>query len=250
MLHSLRSWRNFLTGKMGMNSREADLRRFYDMLKVLEGRQGAARTLPESARRDCPQRGVYFFFGPGERRCGSGDAPRVVRVGTHALKPGSKTKLWTRLSQHRGALKSGGGNHRGSIFRLLVGSALIVRDGLSCPTWDTQRRNAPKHVRMAEIELERLVSQTIGAMPVVWLAVDDDPGASSERAVIERGAIALLSGWGQDEIDPPSTNWLGHTCTRDKVRRSGLWNNNHVDEAYDPAFLDVMERRVLATPFA
>lgn len=233
-----------------MNSRAEDIRRFYDILKMLEGRQGATRTLPESASRDCPQRGVYFFFEPGERRSGSGDGARVVRVGTHALKPGSKTKLWTRLSQHRGALRSGGGNHRGSIFRLLVGSALIARDELSCPTWDTQRSNAPSPVRAAEIELERLVSRTIGAMPLLWLSVDDDPGAKSERGVIERGAIALLSGWRQAGIDLPSANWLGHACTRDKVRRSGLWNNNHVDEAYDPAFLDVMERRVLATPFA
>jgi len=233
-----------------MSSRETDIRRFYDVLKELEGRQGATRTLPEIASRDCPQRGVYFFFEPGERRSGSGDGPRVVRVGTHALKPGAKTMLWTRLSQHRGALRSGGGNHRGSIFRLLVGSALIARDGHSCPTWDTQRSNAPKPVRAAEIELERLVSQTIGAMPVLWLAVDDDPGAGSERGVIERGAIALLSSWWRIGIDPPSASWLGHACTRDKVRRSGLWNNNHVDEAYDPAFLNVMERRVLATPFA
>lgn len=149
-----------------------------------------------------------------------------------------------------GHSEAAGANHRGSIFRLLVGSALIARDGLSCPTWDTQRSNAPKPVRAAEIELERLVSQNIGAMLVRWLAVDDDPGAGSERGIIERGAIALLSGWGQDGIDPPSANWLGHACTRDKVRRSGLWNNNHVDEVYDPAFLDVMERRVLVTRLA
>jgi len=34
------------------------------------------------------------------------------------------TTLWARLSQHRGSAKSGGGNHRCSIFRLLVGRAL------------------------------------------------------------------------------------------------------------------------------
>lgn len=98
-----------------MSSRERDVKRFYENLKALESRQGATRTLSESASRNCPQRGVYFFFEPGEQRSGSGDGARVVRVGTHALKPGSNTKLWTRLSQHRGALRSGGGNHRGSI---------------------------------------------------------------------------------------------------------------------------------------
>lgn len=233
-----------------MSFREGDIRRLYEILQELESRYGGARSLVESVSRACPQRGVYFFFELGERRTGSGEGARVVRVGTHALKSGSNTKLWTRLSQHRGALRSGGGHHRGSIFRLLVGSALIARDGLSCPTWDTQRSNAPSPVRAAEAELERLVSLTIGAMPVLWLSVDDDPGADSDRGIIERGAIALLSGWEQGGIDPPSATWLGHACNRDKVRRSGLWNNNHVDQTYDPVFLDVMELRVLATPVA
>ena len=70
---------------------------------------------------DWPKRGVYFFFKPGEtRRDGT---PRVVRVGTHALKTGSGTSLWDRLSKHRGNLAGrspGAGNHRGSIFRLHV----------------------------------------------------------------------------------------------------------------------------------
>jgi hypothetical protein len=28
---------------------------------------------------------------------------------------------------------------------------------------------------------------------------------------------------------------------RERVRQSGLWNNRHVDETYDPRFLDVFE---------
>jgi hypothetical protein len=27
-----------------------------------------------------------------------------------------------------------------------------------------------------------------------------------------------------------------HSCPRDRVQRPGLWNQNHVDEAYDPTF--------------
>jgi hypothetical protein len=52
---------------------------------------------------------VYFFMEEGETRSDSGIGARIVRVGTHALKEGSGTKLWTRLSQHRGQEKSGGG---------------------------------------------------------------------------------------------------------------------------------------------
>ena len=34
---------------------------------------------------------------------------------------------------------------------------------------------------------------------------------------------------------------------REIVRRSGLWNNNHVDENYDPAFISLLEHYVNAT---
>ena len=84
---------------------------------------------------DWPLRGIYFFMEEGERRTDTGTGLRIVRVGTHALKAGSRTTLWHRLSQHKGQEKSGGGNHRGSIFRLLVGSTLMKPGGMSCQSW-------------------------------------------------------------------------------------------------------------------
>ena len=77
-----------------------------------------------------PRRGVYFFFENGEPRSGTGAGPRVVRVGAHGLKNGARSTLWGRLSQHRGSSRSGLGNHRGSIFRLLVGVALANRNNI------------------------------------------------------------------------------------------------------------------------
>jgi hypothetical protein len=53
-----------------------------------------------------------------------------------------------------------------------------------------------------------------------------------------------LSNFGKPPHDPPSTSWLGHHCNRERVRSSGQWNSNHVDETYDPAFLDRLERLV------
>lgn len=75
-----------------------------------------------------PERGVYFFFEPDERRDPDPTSQRVVRIGTHALGARSRTTLWKRLSQHRGTSNPRGGNHRGSIFRLLSGEALMNRD--------------------------------------------------------------------------------------------------------------------------
>jgi len=166
-----------------------------------------------------------------------------VRVGTHALKAGGSTTLWRRLSTHRGQLGSGGGNRRGSIFRLIVGTALVARDGHEFPTWG-EGRSAAKDIKVAEIELERAVSQVIRAMPFVWVAVDDEPGPASMHGKIEREAIALLSNFNKPPLDPPSPHWLGRNCDRDRVRASGLWNQNHIDESYDPAFLGDLEQLV------
>ena len=77
-------------------------------------------------------------------------------------------------------------------------------------------------------------------MPFLWLAVGDEPGPSSLRGYVERNAIALLSNYRKRPLDSPSDSWLGHHCNREKVRAAGLWNSKHVDERYDPAFLDTM----------
>jgi len=195
-----------------------------------------------------PKRGVYFFREAGECRVPQRNrrkaAPRVVRVGTHALKVGSKTTLWNRLSQHRGVASHGGGNHRGSIFRSLVGSAMIEKleyDGY--PKWG-KGSNAPKSVTECEHSLEQKVSAVIEAMPFLWLPVEDEPGPHSLRGCIERNAIALLSNYGREPIDPPSPQWLGSYSDRERVKLSGLWNNNHVDDDYDPAFLETLERMI------
>ena len=89
----------------------------YDSLDSLEKRLGGTRRLSEcSGRMRWPARSVYFFTEPGEARTDTGQGRRVVRLGTHALKARSQTKLWGRLVQHRGQARSGGGNHRGSLL--------------------------------------------------------------------------------------------------------------------------------------
>jgi hypothetical protein len=224
--------------------RISDLQNFYGLLDSLAERVGGPRALAVcSGRLGWPRRGVYFFMEDGEIRSDSGTGPRIVRVGTHALTEGSGTKLWSRLSQHRGQQKTGGGNHRGSIFRLIVGTAIMARDGLDFPSWGNGS-NAPVDVRAGETALEYKVSKAICAMPFLWLAIDDEPGTESLRGYVERSAIALLSNFEKQPLDPPSAGWLGHLCNRERVRKSGIWNQNHVEEAYDPAFLGCFERLV------
>ena len=237
-------------GRQG-SARIEDLQRFYAALDRLEERLGGKRHLSDChGRMQWPTRGVYFFFEPGEVRAGSGHGPRVVRVGTHALGEGSGTKLWGRLSQHRG-VASGGGNHRGSIFRLLVGEALLARSGRMVPSWGmggTLKEAAGRldrdvaNLRSDEAALEQEASAYIGAMPFLWLDVPDDPGPSSQRGLIERNSIALLSGYNCEVVDPPVAGWLGRYSGREAVRRSGVWNNNHVREGYTPGFISLLDQ--------
>lgn len=236
-------------------SRLKDIKKFYNALEELETKLGGKRTLGQcDGRMDWPERGVYFFFEPGEFRSDSGKGLRVTRVGTHALNEKSKTTLWQRLSQHRGVMKSGLGNHRGSIFRLLVGEAIKNRNHLdqiyswgmaSDPGKAASALGMSREVvKSMEAPLEQAVSRYVRSMPFLWINVDDAPGSDSERGYIERNAIALLSNWDKKSIDAPSDKWLGNYSGRDRVRLSSLWNNNHVDENYEPGFVDHLSARI------
>ncbi|MGI9310621.1 MAG: hypothetical protein ACR2P7_03685, partial [bacterium] len=219
----------------------------YALLERLARRTGGWRVLARCGGRDeWPLRGVYFFQEDGERRAQSGDGARIVRVGTHALKVGSQTTIWKRISQHKGVQKSGGGSHRGSIFRLLIGTALIARDLHQCDSWGVGG-SAPKDIRARELPMERRVSETIGRMRVICLPILDEAGPDSLRGVIERNSIALLSNFSNHNrppIDAPSCDWLGAHCARERVRRSGIWNQRHVEDDYDRSFLAAFEQLV------
>ena len=120
---------------------------------------------------------------------------------------------------------------------------MINRERLNFPTWG-DGNTATTDVRSSELALERLVSQVVGNMCFLWLAIEDEAGPESRRGYIERNSISLLSNYNKPGLDPPSQGWLGHHSDRERVRKSGLWNQNHVDETYDPAFLGTLDRLV------
>lgn len=232
-------------------NRKEDLDRFYRLLRRLENRVGGKQQLSDcDGYMNWPDRGVYFFFADDEYRSEEKQL-RLTRVGTHAVSEGSGTSLWNRLRTHRGALGGtyeGGGNHRGSVFRKRVGEALIERHGLQneYPKWG-QGSSAGRERRLSELEHERRVSEYIRNLPFLWVAVGDEPGPNSDRAYLERNAIALVSNYDIPTLDPRGEDWLGKNCPSDAIRNSGLWNVDHVDESYDPSFLDRLEEAIQET---
>lgn len=98
----------------------------------------------------------------------------------------------------------------------------------------------------AERGLEVDVSRVIREMPFLWLSVPTRPDGSSDRGLLERNTIALLSTFaGGGEATSPT--WLGRHALAPKVRESSLWNVNHVDDAFEPRVLELLHSYVRMT---
>lgn len=210
-----------------MSDRSKDVEYFYELLTRLEERVGGKRTLADyNSNLNWPARGVYFFFEHGELRSDSTSALRVVRVGTHALRQNSWSRLTHRLTDH----KEDWGR---SVFRDHIRKALHNR-----------ARNKGTY---KEHRHETCVSEYIGAMPFLWVDVTVKDGHILRRK-IERNAVALLSGYRRTDGDQPSPNWLGLSHDDGKIRGSGLWNIQYTTRKHEPSFIKLFRDRINRTP--
>ncbi len=129
--------------------------------------------------------------------------------------------------------------------------ALRSRDGLDLPYWG-MGSTKPCELRanptamLAEAEHERRVSEVIGGMTILCVGVDDESGPGSLRSYIERNAIALLSNH-CSPIEGGSSEWLGIHSVREEIRSCRLWNLDHINKTYDPAFLDEFDKAIDST---
>ena len=153
--------------------------------------------------KDVPRNGIYLIYEQSEES-------RIVRVGTHKAEAG----LYTRLRKHFGSRNSHRAWRRTSVFRLVVGGALLnwAHDP-RLPAWADRQGE-----RMPDVEAlvtDRLLSTfTFRALEVNSL---------EERLTLERDLIATLSA--NPEMTP---DWLGHFALSSRIRESGLWNSDHV----------------------
>lgn len=236
----------WLNSELSFPNMREDLEEFYALLGSVREAISGPRWLGQcNGRMNWPAKGVYFFLEPREARFNK-ECLRVTRVGTHAVSRGATSTLWNRLRTHRG-LGSRGGAHRSSVFRLHVGSAILSRTSRQDQfTHWGQGMHANKEILAAEASLESEVSAYIGSMEVLYLDVNDAPSPASDRAYIERNAIALLSRTGST-VDPSTESWLGLFSPSLAIRRNGLWNLNYVNGDYDQDFLKVLKYYVEVT---
>jgi hypothetical protein len=222
-----------------MEERIEHINRFYSLINELESFEKKRSLKNSTGKVLWPKQGIYYFFERTENR--ENGNPKVVRIGTHAVSKGSKTKYWERLRQHKGT-KKGTGNHRGSVFRKLIGKSLISKHNLSLEFPEWGKNKTDKNDKQKEEKLELQVSEIIGKMEFLSLSVPGESNKNNMRAYIETNSIALLSNRNKKEkIDLPSENWLGSYSEHNKVLESGLWNSDDTDKKYDSKFLDKLE---------
>ncbi|MGD9994716.1 MAG: DUF6884 domain-containing protein [Salinivirgaceae bacterium] len=212
----------------------------YEIFNSFKKQKGKILKLKELVKSEfVPTKGLYVFFNEDEQRILTPTQNRIVRVGTHAVSEGAKSKLYQRLKQHKG-MNSLDGNHRSSIFRLHVGNALIQKNNLECNTWGQNIKINEKQKKQESI-IEKMVSEYIGEMPVLLININDNSSKFSDRSYIEQNMIALLS----DNflpIDVQYENWLGNYSIHEAVRSSSLWNVDYTkNKNYDKNFLEILQ---------
>ena len=214
------------------SKRVSDLRRLYDLIDSARIR-GKTFLLGKLSKQELPARGVYVFLDSREPNF-DGTSPRIVRIGTHAISEGSKSTLRTRLRNHLGSA-NGSGSHRGSIFRLHVGRAMLDKENAldQLQSWGSGQ-DAPAQIRAEEQEHEARVSDYLRRLEVFIVEIEDKPSKHSLRASVERQLIALCSEALQP-IDTPTDNWLGLQSPMELIVSSGLWNIRDVGREYDPS---------------
>ena len=210
----------------------------YDILNQLKS-DGRLLKFKELVNNELvPTRGIYVFFSNDEQRILNPFQNRIIRVGTHAVSEGAKSTLYQRLKQHKG-MNNLDGNHRGSIFRLHIGNALMKKNNLECNTWGQDIKINDEQKKQESV-IEKMVSEYIGEMSVLLININDNPSKYSDRSYIEQNMIALLSG-NYLPIDYQYENWLGNDSIHSAVRNSSLWNVDYTQKNYDKNFLDILQ---------
>lgn len=155
-----------------------------------------------------PDNGIYVFFERGEvaaRRGGIVD--RVVRIGTHKR----DGRLRERLSYHYRTKCL-------SVFRKHLGGALLRRGDASDPRLQPWLNGDGPPLPEVEAMVDRTLREEFS---YACVRVD----RQQDRLELEQGLIALFA---RHALTGPSPDWLGRHAVDERIRRSGLWNTQHV----------------------
>ena len=164
-----------------------------------------------------PMNGIYILFENGEKY---GDCDRVVRVGTHT----GNNQLRSRLKQH--FIRE---NKNRSIFRKNIGRCFLNQEGQSyLNLWEldiTSRLEKERNLHMLNLEFEKEIEKKISTYIqnnftfCVFTINEKQERLFWESRIVSTIAAAQIK---------PSKNWLGNYSTKEKIKKSGLWQVNEL----------------------
>lgn len=167
---------------------------------------------------DIPLNGIYVLFQEGEHAHG-GD--RIVRIGTHT----GNNRLRSRLKEH--FINE---NKDRSIFRKNIGRTLLnMRKDSYIGGWEldlTTRKNKDRYFKFVDqayqSKVENEVTKTI--QKVFSFAVLEESDKSN-RKLLKSRIVAEVSKCADCKASP---NWIGKYSTKEKIRVSGLWQEQEL----------------------
>lgn len=183
-----------------------------------------------------PENGIYFFYEQNEIWGHGGQKPRIVRIGTH--KDGN---FRNRIAEHylldESKMNFDAGSpapHERSIFRKNIGRALLNQHADDyLQIWEidfTTKKNREKfgHLRNirkekeVELEITKILREDFSFRFVVLSSQRERMGTLGlESSLI--GTIAHC------QLCKSSENWLGNDSSKAQIRKSGLWQVQHLN---------------------
>ncbi len=166
-----------------------------------------------------PQNGIFFIFENGETAHGK---DRIVMVGTHS----SQNNLMSRLKQHY--INE---SKDGSIFRKNIGRCILnVRQNSYAKLWEidmSQKTNKEKYSQLMnegyQKSIEREISNYVKEnFSFCAIRVDD----KDYRLKLKAKLVSTIS---HCESCRPSNNWLGLNSPIQRIRESGMWQENELN---------------------
>ena len=181
-----------------------------------------------------PRNGIYFFYEKGEVWGHGGNKPRIVRIGTH-----KSDNFRSRIKEHFllddrkmsfDSMKSAPKDR--SIFRKNIGRALLKKNSSYLKMWNRDfmpRSNREKYGRLRNVAYEKKTEQQITKIlrsnfAFRFIVVENETKRIGSKGLESRliGTVARCS------LCRPSDNWLGLSSPKEKIRKSGLWQVQHL----------------------
>jgi hypothetical protein len=178
----------------------------------------------ENQLNEIPENGIYVKFEKGEEHNG---LDRIVRVGTDTGENNLKKRLFEHFITE---------NKNRSIFRKNIGRALLNKENNSyLKYWEldtTSKADKEKNLKLLDLDFEAKLEKEISNYIKTNFSFCVFRVETKEQRVFWESKLISTLAFNTS----PSSNWLGNFSTKEKIKQSGLWQ---VQQLNNPILTEV-----------